>query len=71
MPKSIQSAAPKMSAGQHPSPTKADCGADPGTASGRSRPIVDAAYELLEQHGLDGLTIRAVLMRTRLARRAF
>jgi AcrR family transcriptional regulator len=37
----------------------------------RSRKIVDAAYELLEEHGLDGLTIRAVLHRTGLSRRAF
>jgi AcrR family transcriptional regulator len=38
---------------------------------GRSRHIVDAAYELLEQEGLDGLTIRAVLKKTGLSRRAF
>lgn len=37
----------------------------------RSRQIVDAAYELLEREGLDGLTIRAVLKRTGLSRRAF
>ncbi|GAA0324564.1 TetR/AcrR family transcriptional regulator [Sphingomonas oligophenolica] len=37
----------------------------------RSRQIVDAAYELLDEEGLEGLTIRAVLMRTGLARRAF
>ena len=37
----------------------------------RSRRIVDAAYELLEEQGLDGLTIRAVLKRTGLSRRAF
>jgi AcrR family transcriptional regulator len=37
----------------------------------RSRKIVDAAYELLEQDGLEGLTIRAVLLRTGLSRRAF
>jgi len=37
----------------------------------RSRRIVDAAYELLESEGLDGLTIRAVLTRSGLARRAF
>jgi AcrR family transcriptional regulator len=37
----------------------------------RSRQIVDAAYELLEEHGLEGLTIRAVLTRTGLSRRAF
>jgi len=37
----------------------------------RSRKIVEAAYELLEEQGLDGLTIRAVLKRTGLSRRAF
>ena len=37
----------------------------------RSRQIVDAAYELLEEEGLEGLTIRAVLTRTGLSRRAF
>ena len=37
----------------------------------RSRKIVDAAYELLEEQGLEGLTIRSVLKRTRLSRRAF
>lgn len=37
----------------------------------RSRRIVEAAYELLEAEGLEGLTIRAVLKKTGLARRAF
>jgi AcrR family transcriptional regulator len=37
----------------------------------RSRKMVEAAYELLEQDGLEGLTIRAVLKKTRLSRRAF
>lgn len=37
----------------------------------RSRQIVEAAYELLDEEGLEGLTIRAVLKRTGLARRAF
>jgi AcrR family transcriptional regulator len=37
----------------------------------RSRQIVEAAYELLEADGLDGLTIRAVLKSTGLSRRAF
>jgi AcrR family transcriptional regulator len=37
----------------------------------RSRQIVDAAYELLQQEGLEGLTIRAVLNKTGLSRRAF
>ncbi len=36
----------------------------------RSQVIVAAAYALLEEEGLDALTIRAVLMRTRLSRRA-
>jgi AcrR family transcriptional regulator len=38
---------------------------------GRSRRIVEAAYELLDEDGLGGLTIRAVLKRTGLSRRAF
>lgn len=37
----------------------------------RSRRLVEAAYELLETEGLEGLTIRAVLKRTGLSRRAF
>lgn len=37
----------------------------------RARLLVSAAYELLEADGLEGLTIRAVLKRTGLARRAF
>jgi AcrR family transcriptional regulator len=37
----------------------------------RSRKIVQAAYDLLEDQGLEGLTIRAVLKRTGLSRRAF
>lgn len=37
----------------------------------RSRQIVEAAYDLLDEHGLEGLTIRAVLKKTGLARRAF
>lgn len=37
----------------------------------RSRQIVDAAYDLLDEEGLEGLTIRAVLKRTGLSRRAF
>ncbi|HEX7821612.1 MAG TPA: helix-turn-helix domain-containing protein [Sphingobium sp.] len=37
----------------------------------RARRIVDAAYDLLEESGLEGLTIRAVLTRTGLSRRAF
>ncbi len=37
----------------------------------RTRLIIEAAYDLLADEGLDGLTIRAVLLRTGLARRAF
>ncbi|MDB5971578.1 MAG: TetR family transcriptional regulator [Hydrocarboniphaga sp.] len=37
----------------------------------RSRRIVEVAYALLEQAGLDGVTIRAVLKNSRLSRRAF
>ena len=41
------------------------------TPRDRSRQIVDAAYDLLEDEGLEGLTIRAVLKKTGLSRRAF
>lgn len=41
------------------------------TEPDRSRQLIDAANELLEERGLEGLTIRAVLNRTGLARRAF
>lgn len=37
----------------------------------RNQQIVAAAYDLLDESGLEGLTIRAVLQRTGLARRAF
>lgn len=37
----------------------------------RAEALVEAAYHLLDEAGLDGLTIRAVLARTGLARRAF
>lgn len=37
----------------------------------RTRAIVAAAYELIDEGGLENLTIRAVLKRTGLARRAF
>jgi AcrR family transcriptional regulator len=37
----------------------------------RSRRIVEAAYDLLNEEGLEGLTIRAVLEKTGLSRRAF
>ena len=41
------------------------------TPDERARQIIIAAYALLADEGLDGLTIRAVLNRTGLARRAF
>lgn len=46
---------------------------EPGRAQflERSRRIVDAAYDLLAESGLEGLTIRAVLNKTGLSRRAF
>ena len=37
----------------------------------RRREIIEIAYGLLERDGLEGLTIRAILQRTGLARRAF
>ena len=43
----------------------------PGSEDPRAAQIVAAAYALLEEEGLEGLTIRAVLSRTGLARRAF
>ncbi|MDB5968984.1 MAG: TetR family transcriptional regulator [Hydrocarboniphaga sp.] len=46
-----------------------DSGAEPTLE--RSRRIVEAAYELLGEAGLEGLTIRAVLKKTGLSRRAF
>ena len=42
-----------------------------GADTPRARQLIAAAYELLEAEGLEGLTIRAVLKRTGLARRAF
>lgn len=42
-----------------------------GEGDPRARLIIEAAYDLLEEEGLEGLTIRAVLARTGLARRAF
>jgi AcrR family transcriptional regulator len=52
--------------------TTAESGAALGVAqsSERSRQIIDAAYHLLDESGLEGLTIRAVLKRTGLSRRA-
>ncbi len=40
-------------------------------AEPRKRLLINTAYELLESDGLEGLTIRAVLARAGLARRAF
>jgi AcrR family transcriptional regulator len=37
----------------------------------RSRRMIEAAYDLLDEGGLEGLTIRAVLKKTGLSRRAF
>jgi AcrR family transcriptional regulator len=42
-----------------------------GDCDDRRRQIVAAANSLLGEHGLDGLTVRALLKRTGLARRAF
>jgi AcrR family transcriptional regulator len=42
-----------------------------GDETDRTRLLVDAADELLVEGGLEGLTVRAVLKRTGLARRAF
>lgn len=41
------------------------------TGSDRRRQLIDCAYDLLAEQGLDALTIRTVLDRTGLARRAF
>lgn len=41
------------------------------TGDPRAAKLVEAAYDLLDEAGLEGLTIRAVLARTKLARRAF
>jgi AcrR family transcriptional regulator len=45
--------------------------ADHDQSSDRSRQIIEAAYDLLAERGLEGLTIRAVLEKTGLSRRAF
>lgn len=42
-----------------------------GDGDPRVSRIIEAAYDLLDEEGIDGLTIRAVLNRTGLARRAF
>ena len=41
------------------------------TEDDRGANLIDAAYAVLEEGGLDSLTVRAVLQRTGLARRAF
>ena len=43
----------------------------PADGEDRAMRLVEAAYHLLDGHGLEGLTIRAVLAKTGLARRAF
>lgn len=43
----------------------------PISADSRARKLVEAAWHLLDEEGLAGLTVRAVLSRTGLARRAF
>jgi len=49
-----------------------DIAAQPASAADmRGDVLVEAAYQLLDEVGLEGLTIRAVLSRTGLARRAF
>jgi AcrR family transcriptional regulator len=50
-----------------PMPSPTDSNAD----DPRAMRMIDAAYELLDEDGLEGLTIRAVLARTGFARRAF
>jgi len=45
--------------------------AESGEPTDRRERIIAAAYELIDEAGLDGLTVRAVLGRTGLARRAF
>lgn len=42
-----------------------------GIRSDRTQQIIAAAYDLLHEGGVEGLTLRAVLKRTGLARRAF
>ncbi len=52
------------------SPLRPEC-AEPADGCNRTHMLLDAAADLLEEQGLEGLTIRAVLSRTGLARRAF
>ena len=63
-----QALAPARSEARRPNPIL-DAGRD--QPRDRSRQIIDAAYDLLEDEGLEGLTIRAVLKKTGLSRRAF
>jgi len=53
------------------SPLSAAAAPEPLATGDRSRLLIEAAGELLAESGLEGLTIRAVLKRTGLARRAF
>jgi len=48
-----------------------EASAPTGNGAERTRQIIAAAYDLLDEEGLEGLTIRAVLKRTGLSRRAF
>lgn len=57
--------------GSHVAAAKTPGNAGDSTDCERTQSILAAAYELLEEEGLDGLTIRAMLKRTGLARRAF
>jgi AcrR family transcriptional regulator len=63
--------------GREPNPRRTDRSRnggivrDAGQILERSRSIVAAAYALLDKEGLEGLTIRAVLDKTGLSRRAF
>lgn len=50
-------------------PSHLEVGRDP--TGERSQQIIAAAYDLMDEAGLEGLTIRAVLARTGLSRRAF
>lgn len=51
-------------AGDGPAPASGDTGE-------RAKALVAAAYQLLDEEGLEGLTIRGVLAKTGLSRRAF
>lgn len=55
----------------NPSPRPIAPPASEDAEQDRTRRLIAAAHELLDEAGLEGLTIRAVLARTGLARRAF